>query len=565
VRRSILIALVGLSFSLPRAVADPESPAYLPATTPNPTVLAAPQPEGWPGMPTPCPTSGGSTMLAPAAPAADPLPAFWKNVPPVYPIARPGDFTVPPTGPGYYSLLDCLTGTERQAPPKYPYPAFALIQPPLFNFSFAYLDDPNLPDSERDYLDFLKRIHLGNDFLLSTGGQSWIRYMNEFNSRLSGKNNDYELWRLRANVDFWYRDCFRVYVEFLSAQTFNQDLAPLTTDRDYADLLNAFVEVKLAEIAGHNAYARIGRQELCLGSQRLVSALDWANTRRTFQGASIYYTGDQWDFFTFWAQPVIPNPTRFDSVDDKQNFAGAWLTYRPQKGTAIDLYYLMLDNANHTTQVGLVTAPYTVHTIGSRATGNLGQFLYDAEGMLQLGEQGSNSICAGAASGGLGWDFQKLPMKPVLWGCYDYASGDHSPNSGTYTTFNQLFPFGHYYLGWIDLVGRQNITDANAHLFLYPTNWITFWGQFHHFELVSSKDALYNTAGVAYRRDPTGAAGRNVGNEMDFILNFHLDNHNDFMVGYLYMFAGKFVEKTAPTPAAAADPRTFYFLYSFRW
>jgi hypothetical protein len=34
--------------------------------------------------------------------------------------------------------------------------------------------------------------------------------------------------------------------------------------------------------------------------------------------------------------------------------------------------------------------------------------------------------------------------------------------------------------------------------------------QYHHFELAQSRDALYNAAGVAIRRDPTGLAGTNV-------------------------------------------------------
>ena len=55
----------------------------------------------------------------------------------------------------------------------------------------------------------------------------------------------------------------------------------------------------------------------------------------------------------FWVQPVIPNANRFDSVDNNQNFAGAWATYRPKQGQAIDLYYLMLDNTSRITQIGI--------------------------------------------------------------------------------------------------------------------------------------------------------------------------------------------------------------------
>ena len=105
------------------------------------------------------------------------------------------------------------------------------------------------------------------------------------------------------------------------------------------------------------------------------------------------------------------------------------------------------------------------------------------------------------ATAGLGYHFADVPCNPTLWAYYDCASGDDEPGRGRYATFNQLFPFGHYYLGWIDLVGRQNIQDFNLHLYLYPDEWITVWTQYHCFQLDQPRDALYNAAGVG---DPPG-------------------------------------------------------------
>jgi hypothetical protein len=45
--------------------------------------------------------------------------------------------------------------------------------------------------------------------------------------------------------------------------------------------------VKVATFKEAPAYVRVGRQELLYGSQRLISTLDWANTRRTFQGENL--------------------------------------------------------------------------------------------------------------------------------------------------------------------------------------------------------------------------------------------------------------------------------------
>jgi hypothetical protein len=478
-------------------------------------------------------------------------------------MPRPGFFPNAPKGCGYYSLHDHLTGQSREAAPQSGYPASAAMPFSFFNADFRYLDDPKT--TGLDYSDALKRIRLGDDWMFSTGGQVWSRYMNLDNARLTQADDVHTLFRARAYGDLWYRDQFRLFGEFITAQSFWYDLNPQAIDRDRADFLNLFVDVKVAESCGKAWYLRVGRQELLLGSQRLVSPLDWANTRRTFQGVSLWHQGETWDTTLFWVQPILQNPGEVNSVDNNQNFAGAWFTYKPEKGRLVDLYYLFLDNTNNLTQQGIERAPFHVHTLGSRYMGDKDHFLWDLEAAVQLGERGEQSILAGMLTAGAGYHFENAPLNPTFWLYYDFASGDGSPNAGDrYSTFNQLFPFGHYYMGWIDLVARQNIHDVNAHLYLYPTPWMMVWFQYHHFRLAESRDALYNAAGAAYRRDPTGAAGTDVGNEIDLVINFHLTKHSDLMLGYSKLWGGGFLDATSG-PNAAKDADQLFAIYSYRW
>ena len=164
--------------------------------------------------------------------------------------------------------------------------------------------------------------------------------------------------------------------------------------------------------------------------------------------------------------------------------------------------------------------------------------------MLQIGDHQGQTSVAGAVSAGAGYNFADKAMNPTFWIYYDWASGDNNPKSGPYTTFNQLFSFGHYYMGWIDLVGRQNVHDVNLHMYLYPTKWLTTNIQYHNFHLSNRHDALYNAAGNATRWDPSGKAGTNIGNELDFIFNFHLGPRSDILTGYSHLFAGDFIRNT---------------------
>lgn len=491
-----------------------------------------------------------------------PQTSIWSKVPNARIFPRPGNFFILPSGPGYYSLMDQVRGNRREGPQQSGYPAFAIMAPGFFDADFRYLDEK--PRSEQLLYERLKRLHIGKNFLFSTGGETWYRYNNEINSRLTQTNNQYGLTKVRLYGDLWYRDKLRVYTEFIDADRGGGSLPPLPVDIDRADLLDCFVDYKLGEIKEHPVYVRAGRQEVLLGSQRLISTLPWANMRRNFDGVRGFRQGEKFDVDLFWLQPVIPNKNQFDSSDHNQTFSGAWFTYRPKKGHFLDFYYLYYNNSNTIVQQGIAIAPERFNTLGTRYAGDKNDFLWDFETAMQLGRRGSEKLVAGMATTGIGYHWSKRRLNPTLWLYYDFASGDANPNAGNFTTFNQLFPFGHYYLGWTDAAGRQNIQDVNLHLGIYPTKWITVWGQYHHFWLNQPKDALYNAGGVAIRRDPSGAAGTNVGDEIDLVMNFHLNVQSDLMVVYGQLFGGNFLKATS-SPTAAASSEVVYLMYNYRW
>jgi hypothetical protein len=513
----------------------------------------------------------GDSGSGPAARIAEPLGqqsvmetgGDWSKIPStIHPMPRPGFFPVPPTqGDAYYSLWDSLVDQRRPASPKTGYSNVGLIQYPYFDSDWRYVD--GIDPEDRTWVEKLKRMRVSDRSMLSLGGNYWIRYMNENNSRLTPATNDYTLNRFRTFADWSYTDSVRVFGEYLWSDSMNEELAPLTTDVDRGDLLNLFVDVKLFEYDTKPVYIRGGRQELLYGSQRLISPLEWANTRRSFQGVKVFRQGEHWDADAFWVQPVIPQANELNQADENQNLVGAWGTYRPEKGEFIDLYYLGYNNSNRLTQAAIERMPATIHTLGSRYAGDESGWLWDFETMLQFGEQVDRELLAGAATAGLGKTWQAT-WSPTVWAYYDYASGDSDPNSGDAHTFNQMFPFGHYYMGWMDLVGRQNIHDLNFHGYLYPTRWITLWTQYHRFWLDQSKDAMYGPSGNVIRRDATGNSGRDVGDEIGIFANFHLSRYSDIMVSYNKLYGAGFLESTAG-PGRATDADSLYLMFQQRW
>lgn len=504
----------------------------------------------------------GSSVCSDNCPAETPI--DWSKYPAtIHPMPRPGIFPIPPKeGPAYFSLWDQLTGETRQAPPKSGYAPFAINAWPFFDADWRYVE--NVSPEERDAVEQLKRIHLADSLLFSTGGEFWIKHHNEKNVRLTQADNNFNLTHVRLYGDLSYKDVFRVYGEYIWAGSSGQSQAPLPPDVDRGDILDLFVDLKAFELEAEPVYVRIGRQELLYGSQRLITPLPWANKRHSFDGVKVFRHGEKWDLDAFWTQFVPPRASTFDQADDDLQFAGAWATYKPEKGDTVDFYYLMYQNDKSSTQSGIVRAPFETHTFGTRWAGDQNGWLWDFEGALQCGNQGSSDLLSGMATAGLGHNWKDACMTPTVWFYYDYASGDSDPTTGDAHTFNQQFPFGHYYMGWMDLVGRQNIHDVNAHLYLYPTPWMTVWLQYHHFWLAESRDALYNPGGAAIRRDPTGTAGNNVGDEIDLVLNFHVTKYSDILVSYNKLFGGSFLERTAGA-TTASDAESLYLIFQQRF
>lgn len=488
----------------------------------------------------------------------------WSKAPPVSPPPRAGIFVKPPMGPGYFSLLDLIDGNEREKPQVDPLPPSALTTTPAFDFDFRYLEQPG---HDKDFFDPVKRIHLGSDWLLSFGGSFWYRYMHETDSRLNaaGINNDYHLLRTRLHADLWYQDQFRLFAEMLDARALGLDLPALAIDKNHTDMLNLFADVKLGQFMDGPAYLRVGRQELLYGSQRLISTLDWANTRRTFQGVKTFWQTPAFNLDAFWVRPMVTEPNQFDNWDKDRNFVGLWGTYKAIPGQVLDLYYLsLIDNRNvspaNITQGNVLQGDSVLHTIGARWVGDYERILYELEGMYQFGKRSHLDISAFSIASGVGYQLP-LPMNPQFWLRYDFASGDKNHRDGRSNTFNQLFPFGHYYFGYIDQIGRQNIHDFNAQFTLHPQPWVTFLGQYHRFYLANKRDYLYNAAGAGTIRDITGQSGSHVGDEIDFTINFHLSRHQDVLLGYSKLFTGEFLKSTRP----GVSPDLFYAQYNFRF
>ncbi len=399
---------------------------------------------------------------------------------------------------------------------------------------------------------------LGAGWTVDVGGQFRYRLMHENNKSLTGaspRRNDFHLWRTRIHGDFRNDNGMRVFVEAVDARINGEERSPLPIDRNDFDLLNAYVEYD----AGVPAF-RLGRMELQEGAQRLVSPLEWGNTRRTFEGGMVrldHADGGRTDLFV--AHPVMVDVHDSDKRDKGRWFSGLYHSGKSEEGQSNwDLFALALNEVDDVL-VADDGSPgdMDLYTVGGRWADRCGPFDYEFWGARQFGHRAGDMIRAHAWSARFGWTFADIAGAPRLGLDVDSASGDSRPGDGKVETFNQLYPLGHAYFGFLDMVGRQNIFAVSPNLTVKLDERTTFRTAWHSFRLAEAADALYNAGGAALFVDPTGAAGRELGNELDLTLKHKptwWDGRSTILLGWSKFFAGERMDDLG----GRGDARLFY-------
>ncbi len=148
-----------------------------------------------------------------------------------------------------------------------------------------------------------------------------------------------------------------------------------------------------------------------------------------------------------------------------------------------------------------------------------------------------DEVRAWGANARLGYTFDH-PWQPRIGVEYSYASGDARPNDGRHGTFDGGFGAIDAYYGRMNFLPWMNLHDCQLSLSCKP--------------IKKAKLA---------RQDPTGKAGRDLGQELDLILNYRHSRHWEFMAGCCHFFPGAFIERTGLSPKA--DWFFFQTQYSF--
>ena len=433
-------------------------------------------------------------------------------------------------------------------------PALQIGNAVRFDEDWSVLRGVDLSTTD-DFWDRLKFIPLTTDgsVWLTIGGQARERgeYFRHFlfGSSAPEDTDAYLASRFRLSADLHVTPYFRMFAEGKSAFVLDRDLqgGRTTSFVNELDLLNGFADIMIPLGDQANVTLRGGRQELIFGAQRLVGVSDFTNAfPRTFDGGrGIIRIGD-WTISPFWAKLVVVDKYKFDKSTSDTKLFGIYSTGPlPFAPVNLDVYWLSADNSGVT--INATSGRERRQTIGARTLGRIGQthLDFEIEGAGQFGTVGRGDVAAGMFTAVIGYTLPVPGLAARVYAEFDYASGDGKPG-GRVGTFNQLQPSAHSFLGYMDLIGRQNIVNSLVGVTVSPVRDLTLSLQQYFFWRASERDALYNKQGGVLRPG-TGTTARYVGAEMDLLATYDFTRHLQGYAGYSRFFTGEFIRKTGPS------------------
>jgi hypothetical protein len=394
--------------------------------------------------------------------------------------------------------------------------------------------------------DAIKDVALGKggDSNISFGGEireTYERFRNP-NFGLQPKDpNGYLLQRYLVHADLHLNELMRAYVELLSAFENRRVGGPRpTVDKDKFDVHQGFLDFYFGQEQNERSVIRFGRQEMALGSGRLVALREGTNVPFSFDGIRAEFHRGSWGLNVFATKPVQNRIGFFD--DPPQAGTWFWGVYSRRalqiegRASNFDLYYLGLDRNPAVFNRG--SAQETRHTLGARIWSFQGAWNYDAEGIFQFGTFGRGEIRAFRVASDTSYGFASVPWQPRVGFAADVASGDRGPSQPNLQTFNALFQSGTY-SGKAQILGPANtiriepsVKASPRSAFSISAGWGFYWRESIH-------DGLYGIASNLLVPGNTSRAryeGSRPILQADWQLNRHLSAH----VNYIYVFNGPF-------------------------
>jgi hypothetical protein len=413
----------------------------------------------------------------------------------------------------------------------------------LADEDWSFLKDRTKRD---DWWDPVKYVPLGrDDWFMTVSGEIRFRpegFRIKATDTAPATRDQYLLQRYLFGADIHFGRRTRLYTEVQSGIINGRIGATRPTDSNPADLHQGFLHWKSSRGGTPGFEMQVGRQELTIGSSRLISAAPGLNVKRSFDGVQISAAVRSWRFESAAAELTDLQSGVFDDGPSHQiRFWGAavrgpW----PASRGAWTLYYLGL--ANRDMQFAQGRGRDTRHTLGLNYRRDHPAFDVNYDGVAQVGTFRGSRASAWGISTDTSVRMPATAWRPRIGLRANAASGDRDPADPTVQSFNPLFP-GASFAGPIGLFGPTNMIDVTPYVSLAPRRGLVLGFERPWYWRTSAGDGIYNTA-LRLLAPPQAGTGRFIGGSTGILAAWQATTHLQLSGAIIRLVPGRFLDTT---------------------
>ncbi len=328
--------------------------------------------------------------------------------------------------------------------------------------------------------------------------------------------DSYLLTRVRLGVAFQPTSFLRFFAETQDARVMGYNTKPPSSIDNPIDFRQGYVEVGVIE--GPGAKLRVGRQDLTLGSGRLVTSGDWSNVTKTFDMFHAYITTKAFKLDLVGGSVVLADPNREDRDKPGEHFYAAYSALgKLIPHASIEPYFMAKTAMNVKSKDGKLGDADTLYG-GMRLIGTIpGGFDYNGEAVREGGYYNHDVVQAFGYVAGGGWTLKRVSWKPHFNSDYVWASGDDNRKDGYHQSFDCLYGANQPLNSLTGQFGWRNLADWRAGVDFTPTKKLKVKVDYRDYWLATVQDGLYNGSGTRTVFD-TKATSNHVGEGVDAML-----------------------------------------------
>jgi Alginate export len=414
-----------------------------------------------------------------------------------------------------------------------------------YNDNFSNLKNDTI---HKKGFDKLKYISLFKNANISFGGEIREQYQYYENQNFGDVPSTFtgadakQIWqRVMAHTNIEFGNKVRIFAQLGSTFRFgNPDPLTPEIDENQLSLHQVFIDFDF-----HKKWtARLGRQEISYGNNRLITFREGPNTRLTFDAAILKYHSKKrkWDIFAL--TPVISRKGIFDDQSFEDAVVGIYATeYVIPHKLLLDSYTIFFNSDRR--KYNYATGHESRETTGLRLYSENPIFNYEIEASYQNGKFNDQKISAFGINTDV--SYKLVTKNNLIFGVSaNYVSGDKNQDDNKLNTYNTIFskpPFG-----LVAPIGLSNIVSITPYFKINPTPKSYVYASSNLLWRQSNQDGIYSPGtGAETRPNPamhSPSTKQDIGTLLVLESNYSPNKHLTLGFDASYFFAGNYVKET---------------------